>query len=96
MADRFGVMEEVYQIILDRQKNPRDGAYTSYLLSRGEDKICKKVIEEATELVLAAKNDDPEKTLAELADLHYHLLVLMVQESISLDQLEEEMEKRRS
>ncbi len=96
MTNIGDIFIEVYQVVEDRKKNPKSGAYTSYLLEKGQDKICKKVVEEATELVLAAKNQDKEQAVRELADLYYHLMVLMVQENITWEEIAAEMKNRRT
>ena len=72
------VFESVYNTILDRKENPKEGSYTNYLFDKGIDKILKKVGEEATELVIAAKNPNPEEVKYELSDFLYHDMVLMV------------------
>lgn len=89
------IMDEVYEVIADRRRNPKDGAYTTYLFEKGVDKICKKVGEEAAEVIIAAKNHSKEEILYEIADLHYHLMVLMVNEGVDMDDLFEELKKRR-
>ncbi len=90
------IMDEVYEVVSDRKKNPKDGAYTTYLFDKGVDKICKKVGEESAEVIIAAKNDSKEEILYEIADLQYHLMVLMVNQGVNLDELYEELKKRRS
>ena len=89
------IMDELYDVVLDRIENPKEGSYTNYLLEKGIDKIVKKVGEEACEVVIAAKNGKKEDTVAELSDLFYHLMVLMVQQKISLDEVYEELKTRR-
>lgn len=89
------IMDELYDVVLDRIENPKEGSYTNYLLEKGVDKIVKKVGEEAFEVVIAAKNGKKEDTVAELSDLFYHLTVLMVQQRISLDEVYEELKTRR-
>lgn len=89
------IMDELYDVVLDRIENPKEGSYTNYLLEKGVDKIVKKVGEEAFEVVIAAKNGKKEDTVAELSDLFYHLTVLMVQQKISLDEVYEELKTRR-
>jgi phosphoribosyl-ATP pyrophosphohydrolase len=89
------IMDELYDVVLDRIENPKEGSYTNYLLEKGIDKIVKKVGEEACEVVIAAKNGKKEDTVAELSDLFYHLTVLMVQQKISLDEVYEELKTRR-
>lgn len=89
------IMDELYGVACDRKSNPKNGSYTNYLFEKGIDKICKKVGEEATEVVIAAKNEVNEELVYELADLYYHLTVLMVERGLSLDQLYAELKKRR-
>ena len=88
------MLEEIYQRIVDRDQNPKEGSYTNYLLDQGVDKICKKVGEEATETVIAAKNHDPEELKKEICDLIYHVEVLMYQQGVTLEQIKKELEKR--
>ncbi len=92
----FGeIMNEVYEVISERLEHPKDGAYTSYLFEKGIDKILKKVGEESAEVIIAAKNHAKDEMVYELADLHYHLMVLMVNEGISFEDLYTELQKRR-
>ncbi|HIZ59465.1 MAG TPA: bifunctional phosphoribosyl-AMP cyclohydrolase/phosphoribosyl-ATP diphosphatase HisIE, partial [Candidatus Dorea faecipullorum] len=72
------VFESVYQTIVDRREHPKEGSYTNYLFEKGIDKILKKVGEEATEIIIAAKNPNPEEIKYEMADFLYHAMVLMV------------------
>jgi phosphoribosyl-ATP pyrophosphohydrolase len=89
------IMDELYDVVLDRIKNPKEGSYTNYLLEKGVDKIVKKVGEEACEVVIAAKNGNKDETIAEMSDLFYHLTVLMAQQGITLDEIYAELKKRR-
>lgn len=73
----FNLLEQVYAQIAQRQASPKEKSYTNYLLDQGVDKICKKIGEEATESILAAKNSDSVELVGEISDLAYHLLVLM-------------------
>ena len=84
-----------YEVIKERQAQPREGSYTCYLLNKGMDKIAKKVGEEAVEVVIAGKNGDKEEICYETADLLYHLMVLLAQQDISLYDICAEMKKRR-
>ena len=77
------VLEDVYSIILDRKDHPKEGSYTNYLFDEGIDKILKKVGEEATEIVIAAKNPDPEEIKYEISDFLYHVMVLMAERGVS-------------
>ena len=80
--------------ILDRIKNPKEGSYTNYLVEKGDNKILKKVGEEATEIVLACKDGKKEEIVFEISDLIYHLTVEMATKGISWDDVEEELKKR--
>ena len=88
------VFESVFQVILDRKEHPKEGSYTNYLFEKGIDKILKKVGEEATEIVIAAKNPDPEEIKYEISDLLYHLMVLMAEKGVSWEDITEELAKR--
>ena len=78
-------LEALYNVIAGRKTNPKDGSYTTYLFNKGIDKILKKVGEECTEVIIAGKAADKEETIFEIADLTYHLMVLMVEAGITLD-----------
>ncbi len=78
-SDPFHVFEEVFSVILDRRKNPKEGSYTNYLFDKGIDKILKKCGEEAAEIIIAAKNPGSEELRYEIADFMYHLMVLMAE-----------------
>lgn len=88
------VFESVYATILDRKKNPKEGSYTNYLFDKGIDKILKKVGEEATEIVIAAKNPNPEEIKYEMSDFLYHAMVLMVEKGITWDDITNELADR--
>jgi phosphoribosyl-ATP pyrophosphohydrolase/phosphoribosyl-AMP cyclohydrolase len=75
-------LESLYVLITGRKSAPKDGSYTSYLFEKGLDKILKKVGEESTEVIIAAKSGDRDETVYEIADLVYHLMVLMVEQGI--------------
>lgn len=83
-----------YQTVLDRRANREEGSYTCYLFDKGLDKILKKVGEECTEMVIAAKNNDKEETVYEITDLIYHTLVMMANQGITPEDIEEELQKR--
>jgi len=87
-------MTDLYNVVLDRKKNPSDRSYTCYLLEQGLDKILKKCGEECAETIIAAKNGQNEDTVNELCDLLYHLSVLMVSQGISLDEVYYELARR--
>lgn len=88
------IFETVYETIVNRKKNPKEGSYTNYLFDKGIDKILKKVGEEATEIVIAAKNPNPEEIKYEMADFLYHAMVLMVEKGISWEDIIQEMADR--
>lgn len=88
------VFETVYQTIVDRKEHPKEGSYTNYLFEKGLDKILKKVGEEATEIVIAAKNTNPEEVKYELSDFLYHVMVLMVLKGITWDDIIKELADR--
>lgn len=93
-ANPLRVFEEVYETILDRKRNPKEGSYTNYLFDKGIDKILKKIGEEATELVIAAKNPDPEEIKYELSDFLYHAMVLMVERGVTWEDITRELADR--
>ena len=88
------VFEDVYSVISDRKKNPKEGSYTNYLFDKGLDKILKKVGEEATEIVIAAKNPDSEETKYEISDFLYHIMVLMVEKGVTWEDITSELAQR--
>ena len=88
------VFEEVFQVILDRKENPKEGSYTNYLFDKGLDKILKKLGEEATEIVIAAKNPNAEEIKYEIADFLYHMMVLMADRGIGWEEIMEELANR--
>lgn len=88
------VLESVYRTIEDRKANPKEGSYTNYLFDKGIDKILKKVGEEATEIVIAAKNSNPEEVKYEIADFLYHMMVLMVEKGVSWEEITKELSER--
>ncbi|MCB7142130.1 bifunctional phosphoribosyl-AMP cyclohydrolase/phosphoribosyl-ATP diphosphatase HisIE [Bacillus sp. NEAU-CP5] len=94
--DRFGILNELESVIAKRQAEMPDGAYTTYLFREGVDKILKKVGEEAAEVIIAAKNRDHEELKWEAADLLYHLLVLLREQSLPLDDVLDVLAKRHS
>lgn len=85
----------LFEVIRARQAQPQEGSYTCYLFEKGTDKILKKIGEEASEVIIAAKNGDNDETAGELCDLLYHLLVLMAQQEIPLAQVTGILEERR-
>ena len=88
------VFEHVYQTIIDRKNNPKEGSYTNYLFEQGQDKILKKIGEEATGIVIASKNPNPEELKTEMADFLYHAMVLMVEKGVSWEEITRELAKR--
>lgn len=88
------VFEDVYNVILYRKKNPKEGSYTNYLFDKGIDKILKKVGEEATEIVIAAKNPDPQEVKYEISDFLYHVMVLMAEKGVSWKEITKELSRR--
>ena len=84
----------LYQLIAGRKTNPKEGSYTTYLFDKGLDKILKKVGEDCTEVIIAGKGGDRAETIYEIADLCYHVMVLMVQSGISLKDVTEELSRR--
>ena len=88
------VFESVYAVIEDRKNNPKEGSYTNYLFDKGIDKILKKVGEECTEIVIAAKNPDPEEIKYEISDFLYHVMVLMVEKGVTWEDITQELAQR--
>ncbi len=87
-------MDELYELLKARKKNMPENSYTTYLFSKGIDKILKKVGEECTEVIIAAKDNDKKETVYEISDLAYHILVLMVEQGISLNDIRAELASR--
>lgn len=87
-------IQNEYKTILERREKKQEGSYTCYLFEQGIDKILKKVGEECTEMVIAAKNNDKEETVYEITDLIYHTLVMMANQGITPEDIEAELEKR--
>ncbi len=88
------VFNEVYNTIVDRKLHPKEGSYTNYLFDKGIDKILKKVGEECTEIVIAAKNPDPEEIKYEISDFLYHCMVLMVERGVTWEDITKELDNR--
>ena len=89
------LLSRLYQLIGDRERQRPAGSYTTYLFDEGIDKILKKVGEESAETIIAAKNDDNGRLVAEVSDLIYHLLVLLVARGVSLEEIANELKQRR-
>ena len=87
-------LEGLYQLLLSRKAELPEGSYTTYLFQKGIDKILKKVGEECTEVIIAGKADDKAETIYEIADLAYHVMVLMVQMGISVENIRQELASR--
>jgi phosphoribosyl-ATP pyrophosphohydrolase len=87
-------IDELFQIIHDRKEHPVDGSYTNYLFEKGEDEILKKVGEEAMEIILAAKSQGNHRLVAEVADLTYHLLVLLEERGLTPQSVRDELGRR--
>lgn len=88
------VFQDVYDVIMDRKENPKEGSYTNYLFDKGLDKILKKVGEECTEIVIAAKNPDKEEVKYEISDFLYHMMVLMAEKGVTWDEIVKELARR--
>lgn len=88
------VFEEVFDVILDRKRHPKEGSYTNYLFDKGIDKILKKLGEEATEIVIAAKNPNPNEVKYEISDFLYHMMVLMAEKDVTWEDITTELANR--
>lgn len=86
--------EGLMKLIEGRKTDPKDGSYTTYLFEKGLDKILKKIGEECTEVIIAAKAEDKRETIYEIADLCYHTMVLMIEQGISLEDIHRELASR--
>ena len=86
--------EGLYRLIQGRKTEPKEGSYTTYLFDKGLDKILKKVGEECTEVIIGGRKEDKAETVYEIADLTYHVMVLMVQMGITVEDITRELEKR--
>ena len=87
-------LETLMQMLVGRKKEKKEGSYTTYLFEKGLDKILKKVGEESTEVIIAAKAQDKKETVYEIADLTYHIMVLMIEAGISLEDIHRELASR--
>lgn len=88
------ILDMVYDVIVDRRDNPKEGSYTNYLFDKGIDKMLKKVGEESAEVIIASKNRAKDEIVYEIADLMYHLSVVMVDNNVTWDDIFEELKKR--
>ncbi|MBR0120719.1 MAG: bifunctional phosphoribosyl-AMP cyclohydrolase/phosphoribosyl-ATP diphosphatase HisIE [Clostridia bacterium] len=86
--------ENLYKMLVGRKIEKKEGSYTTYLFEKGIDKILKKVGEECTEVIIAAKGGDKEETVFEIADLLYHITVMMIEQGITIDEVTAELAKR--
>ncbi|MCM3786392.1 bifunctional phosphoribosyl-AMP cyclohydrolase/phosphoribosyl-ATP diphosphatase HisIE [Neobacillus mesonae] len=93
-GSRFDVLAELESVIAEREKERPEGAYTTYLFNKGVDKILKKIGEEASETIIAAKNKDNQELKLEVSDLIYHLLVLLEERKLPLDEVMKELSLR--
>ena len=91
MMDAF---KDMYDVVVDRRANPQEGSYTCYLFDKGIDKILKKCVEECTEMVIAAKNNDKDELANEINDLLYHMIVMMVDRGVTVEDIEQIMVER--
>ena len=87
-------LQALYAVVKERKANPQEGSYTCYLFEKGIDKILKKVGEEATEVIIAGKAEDKAETIYEIADLTYHVLVLMTEMGIDVKDISDELASR--
>ncbi len=94
--DKSDIIQELYSVILDRREKRQAGSYTAYLFEQGEDKILKKIGEEAAEVIIAAKNGSGPALTGEVADLVYHLLVLLAWHGIVPSDVLNELSIRRN
>ncbi len=94
-ADSSDILNRLMAVTLDRKQNPQEGSYTNYLFDKGEDKILKKVGEEAAEVVIAGKNRSKSEISYEVADLMYHLTVMLADNGMTWEDIFDELEKRR-
>lgn len=89
------ILDEVYAVVKDRMDNPKEGSYTNYLLDTGIDKILKKVGEECSETIIAAKNEEPSEIALETSDLLYHLIVMIAERGMTMEDIYKELKHRR-
>ncbi len=94
MSENHNELYDLYDTIISRKENKQEGSYTCYLFEKGLDKILKKVGEECSETIIAAKNGDNSETVLEISDLIYHLFVMMAEQGISVDDVMNELSKR--
>ncbi len=87
-------INELYNLIIERKNVPLEGSYTTSLFNDGLDRVVQKVGEESVEVVIAAKNDDRDEFIGEVADLHYHLLVLLAAKGVTVEDIEQRLSER--
>ncbi len=87
-------LQSLYNVVMDRKQNPQEGSYTCYLFEKGMDKILKKVGEECAETIIAAKNGVNTETVGEISDLIYHLMVMMAESGIEIQEVLAELDRR--
>jgi phosphoribosyl-AMP cyclohydrolase / phosphoribosyl-ATP pyrophosphohydrolase len=95
-ADLAEVLDSLYRVIESRKQQRPEGSYTTYLFNQGLDKILKKLGEESSETIIAAKNEDPSALVKETSDLLYHLIVLLVERGVTLEEVRDELLARRT
>ena len=94
-SNKSQILKEINSVINERLKNPKEGSYTNYLFEKGLDKILKKVGEESSEVIIAAKNKSESELVYEVADLFYHIIVLLVNKGLTIEDIFDELKKRR-
>ena len=94
METNSQILNQLMEVIRDRQANRPEGSYTAYLFNQGQDKILKKLGEETAEVIIASKNQDKGPIVYEMADLVYHLLVLVTYHGLTLEDVYQELEGR--
>ncbi|SHE42448.1 phosphoribosyl-ATP pyrophosphatase /phosphoribosyl-AMP cyclohydrolase [Tissierella praeacuta DSM 18095] len=94
-SQEINIIESLYSLLKNRKENPKEGSYTNYLFKEGLDKILKKIGEECSEVIIGAKNKNKEELVYEISDLIYHILVLMVNEDIFIEDIKNELIIRR-
>ncbi len=90
------IMKGLYDVVVERKANPQEGSYTCYLFEKGLDKILKKVGEECAETIIAAKNADKDELSNEVCDLIYHLMVMMVESGVAIEDIMAILDARRA
>ena len=95
MEGNSKVLYDIYDTVLDRRNNPKEGSYTNYLFEKGIDKMLKKIGEESAEIIIAAKNPDRNETIYESADFLYHLSVVLAEKGITWDEVFSELKNRK-